>query len=57
MSYQDLVNQIAEEIKVGNDLGYEEEHIAKNILAIMKGNREHMDHNPSTHQYDWETER
>jgi hypothetical protein len=56
MSEQDLVNQITEEIKVGSELGYEEEHIAKNIIAIVKSNREHLDYNPSTHKYDWEQE-
>lgn len=56
MSEQDLINQITEELKVGFELGYEEEHIAKNIIAIIKQEKKHLDYNPSTHQYDWETE-
>jgi len=54
MSEQDLINKITEEIKVGLDLGYEEEHMAKNIVAIVKLNKEHLDYDSTSHQYDWE---
>ena len=51
-----LVKKVTEEIEIGVDLGYESEHIAKNIIAIVKSEREHLDFDPSTHQYDWEQE-
>lgn len=57
MSEQDLINKISEEIKIGTDLGYEEEHISKNIIAIVKLEREHLDYDSTTHQYDWEQEK
>jgi len=56
MSEQDLINQITEEMKIGLELGYEDEHIAKNIVALVKLNKEHLDYDHSTQQYDWEKE-
>jgi hypothetical protein len=56
MTYRDLVKQIAEEIKIGAELGYEEEYTAKNIIGIVNQNREHLDYDNSTHKYNWEEE-
>ncbi|MFW9871809.1 MAG: hypothetical protein ACFFG0_01820 [Candidatus Thorarchaeota archaeon] len=51
-----LVKKVTEEIEVGLDLGYKTEHIAKNVIAILAHDKEHLDFNPSTNQYDWEQE-
>ena len=56
MDKNTLINKITEELKVGIDLGYEEEHIAKNIVAIMECELEHLDYDPITNQYEWEKE-
>jgi len=54
MTKEDLINQIAEEITIGSELGNEPEFTAKNIVAIMEGSREHLDYNSENHKYDWE---
>lgn len=56
MNKKDLINKITEEIKIGLDLGYEEEYIAKNIVAIVNLDKEHLDYDSPTHQYNWEQE-
>lgn len=56
MSKQDLIKQIAEEIIRGNDLGYDYEDMAKNILAIIEGERTHLDYDSTTKQYEWEND-
>ncbi len=50
------INKITKETKIGIDLGYEEEHIAKNVVAIFKLNKEHLHYDPTTYMYDWEQE-
>jgi len=54
MTRQDLINQVIEEIKVGNEMGYEEEFIAKNIVALIEGNKEHLDYDNINHEFNWD---
>ena len=54
MTRQDLINQMVEELAVCSCMEHSYEHTAKNILAIIKGSREHLDYNKSKHQYEWE---
>jgi hypothetical protein len=54
MTREDLINQISEEINVGVEIGHEPEFIAKNIVALMEGSREHLDYHTPTHSYEWE---
>lgn len=56
MSEQNLINKVTEELKVGLELGYEEEHIAENIIALITMNKEHLDYDHTTQQYNWEKE-
>ena len=56
MTREDLINQISEEINIGVDLGHEPEFTARNIVAIVKGSREHLDYDLKNHKYDWEKE-
>jgi len=48
MSEQVLIEEIVVEICVGEELGKPYEHIAKNILAIVKSNIEHLEYKPTT---------
>ncbi len=56
MSDESLVNKVTEELKVGLELGYEEKHIAENIIAVITMYKEHLDYDHATQQYEWEKE-
>lgn len=56
MTREDLINQIVEEIKIGSELGNEYRHTAQNIVALMEGNRKHLDYNWHSGRYEWEEE-
>ena len=45
MTKEDLINQITEEIKVGDELGHEYEFTAKNIVAIFDSSKEYLETN------------
>ena len=54
MKREDLINQIVEELVRAADLGTDEVDIAKNILALITGGREHLDYDFVNHKYTWE---
>ena len=54
MTREDLINQIAEEIKVSSELGRDEDFTARNIVAIFEGSREHLDYDKKESKYHWE---
>ncbi len=54
MGREDLLDIIEEELKVSSEMGHEFRHIAKNIVAIVKGEKEHLDYDHESHQYEWD---
>lgn len=54
MTREDLVNIIEEELRVASEMGREFRHTAKNVVAIVKGERGHLDYNPETQTYEWD---
>lgn len=54
MTREDLINQITEEINVGDELGHSLEFTARNIVSIFEGSRKHLDYNLKDHKYEWE---
>ena len=54
MTREDLVNMVEEELKVCSELGYEFRHTAKNIIALIKSEREHLDYDFKSHTYEWD---
>ena len=54
MTREDLVNMVEEELKVCSELGYEFRHTAKNVVAIIEGERQHLDYDTKAHRYEWD---
>ena len=54
MDREDLVNMVEEELKVASELGYEFRHTAHNVVAIVEGEKGHLDYNPETQTYEWD---
>ena len=54
MSREALLDKIEEELKVASELGYEFRRTAENIVALVEGEREHLDYNDDGKNYDWE---
>jgi len=54
MGREDLINMVEEELKVASELGHEFRHTATNVVAIIKGEKEHLDYNPETQTYEWD---
>ena len=54
MSREALLDKIEEELKVASELGYEFRKTAENIVALVKGEREHIDYIDDGKMYDWE---
>lgn len=54
MDRESLLDMIEEELKVASEMGYEFRRTAENVLAIVEGEREHLDYNEKEHKYNWE---
>lgn len=54
MNREALIDQVEEELKVASDLGYEFRKTAENIVALVEGERKHLDYDHSKNQYEWE---
>jgi len=54
MDKEVLIDKVEEELKVSSDLGYDYRKIAENIIALIKGEREHIDYDHSKKMYEWE---
>jgi len=49
-----LIDQVKEELKVASELGHEFRKTAENIVALISGEREHLDYDRKEKNYDWE---
>ena len=54
MDREILIDKIEEELKVSSELGYEFRRTAENIIALIEGEREHLDYNDDEKTYEWE---
>ena len=54
MERESLVNVITEELRCCSDLGHGFRHTAENVIAIIEGNRKHMDYDEKQKKYDWD---
>ena len=54
MDKEALIDQVEEELKVASELGHEFRHTAQNIVALVSGEREHLDYNKKEKMYEWE---
>ena len=54
MSREALIDKVEEELKVASELGYEFRKTAENIVALVSGEREHLDYDDSEKMYEWE---
>ena len=54
MNREALIDKIEEELKVSSELGHDFRHTAMNVVAIVEGERLHLDYDDSKNQYEWE---
>ena len=54
MNREALLDQVEEELKVASELGHEFRKTAENIVALVAGEREHLDYDSKEKNYDWE---
>lgn len=54
MGKEILIDKVEEELKVSSELGYEFRKTAENIVALFRGEREHLDYDDSEKMYEWE---
>jgi len=54
MGKEILIDKVEEELKVASELGHEFRKTAENIVALISGEREHLDYNDTEKKYDWE---
>ena len=54
MSREALIDKVEEELKVASELGYEFRRTAENIVALISGERDHIDYDDNGKMYDWE---
>lgn len=55
MEKESLIKLVTEELKCCSDLGYGFRHTAENVIAIVEGEREHLDYDNESKQYEWDT--
>ena len=54
MDKEALLDKVEEELKIASELGYEFRKTAENIVALFRGERDHLDYDDSKQMYEWE---
>jgi len=54
MGKEILIDKVEEELKVASELGHEFRKTAENIVALISGERKHIDYDHKQKVYEWE---
>ena len=54
MDREALIDMVEEELKVASEMGHEFRHTAQNVVAIVEGEREHLDYDHKEKKFEWE---